>query len=385
MLEITGEYASCKIFNDGVEEEAIKQIYGFLNHPAFENSNIRIMPDVHAGKGAVIGFTSSMGTKVIPNIIGVDIGCGVNCYNLGKIDINFSLFDEYLREHMPFGCRVRNKQTARNITDNAYKIIKENDKTLTPLSGEFIDIIKKVAINTNQDENYVVLSLGTLGSGNHFAELNIDQNDNKYLTIHTGSRNFGLKIATYHQKIANEKNHYGELSYLTDTDAEDYCRHMTIATRFARFNREIIGQTLLRFFDIQQPLGRIESVHNYIDFEDGIIRKGAISAKKDELVIIPWNMRDGSIVGLGKGNDDWNQSAPHGAGRIMGRNVAKKTLDIEEFKSTMAGVWSSCINAGTLDESPMAYKNSEEIKELLEPTVKIITTLKPIYNFKASE
>jgi len=387
MLEYQGQYASCKIFNDDVEETAVQQVYTFLNHHAFEGCKIRIMSDIHAGSGAVIGFTSSLSSKVIPNVIGVDIGCGVCCYDLGNINIDFQELDTFIRSNIPFGCTIRQKQAPREITDKAFSEIKKTDKTIANLSGDFLESVKDVARKTNQDENYVINSLGSLGGGNHYLEINIDANTgHKYLNIHSGSRNFGLKIALFHQNIAKIKHPFGELSYLIEEDFETYCRHMTVATRYARLNREIIAQLIIKkFFKLNDITDRYESIHNYIDFSDGIIRKGAISAKLGEKVVIPWNMRDGIILGIGKGNEDYNNSAPHGAGRIMGRMAAKRNLDLEEYKQEMEGIWSSCINKDTLDESPMAYKNSEVIKALLEPTVDIIASLKPIYNFKASE
>lgn len=381
-LEFKGKFTSCKVFNDEVEETAIQQIYGFLNHPAFEDLQIRIQPDVHAGAGAVIGFTSSLGPKIIPNVIGVDIACGVLCYNLGKIDVDFQALDTFIRGNIPFGNKARSKIASRHIMDRAYSIIKS--KSTPELSGQFLKQVEDVCKATNQDDNYVKNSLGSLGGGNHFIEIDTDADGNKFLTIHSGSRNFGMKLALFHQAIANKTNHHGDLSYLEDSDAQLYIDHSKVAGTYAMLNREIMAQYIMEFLQVK-PVERIESVHNYIDFDHGVIRKGSISAQEGEMVVIPWNMRDGLIIGKGKGNPDWNYSAPHGAGRKMGRNVAKKTLDIEEFKETMQGIWSSCINAGTLDESPMAYKDCEVIQELLEPTVEITNQLKPIYNFKATE
>lgn len=381
-LEFKGKFTSCKVFNDNVEETAVQQIYGFLNHPAFENLQIRIQPDVHAGAGAVIGFTSSLGPKIIPNVIGVDIACGVLCYNLGKIDVDFEALDTFIRGNIPFGNKGRSKIASRHIMDRAYSIIKTN-KSLE-LSGQFLKQIEDVCKYTNQDDNYVKNSLGSLGGGNHFIEIDEDAEHNKFLTIHSGSRNFGMKLALFHQAIANKMNHHGDLSYLEGDEAQLYVEHSKVAGTYAMLNREIMAQYILEFLKIK-PVERIESVHNYIDFDHGVIRKGSISAQEGEMVVIPWNMRDGLIIGRGKGNADWNYSAPHGAGRKMGRNVAKKTLDIEEFKETMVGIWSSCINPGTLDESPMAYKDCGVIQELLEPTVEVVNQLKPIYNFKATE
>lgn len=388
MLELTGQYASCKIFNDDVEEEAIKQVYGFLNHPAFENLKIRIMPDIHAGSGAVIGFTSSVGNKIIPNVIGVDIGCGVNCYSLGNINIDFQALDTFIRKEIPYGHNIRSKTASRTIMDKAYSVIKSTHKIntihLSNLSGVFLDTIRTIAKSTGQKEEYVINSLGTLGGGNHYIEIDKDEDGNKFLNIHSGSRNFGLKIAEFHQKIAEKQHPHGDLSYLSEHECMQYCFEMSFATIYARLNREIMAQYIMDFLKVREA-HKIESVHNYIDFKYGVIRKGAISAKLDEEVVIPWNMQDGIILGKGRGNEDWNESAPHGAGRIMGRNVAKKTLDMDEYKARMEGIWTSCVNSGTLDEAPMAYKDHTKIEALLEPTVEITARLKPAYNFKSSD
>jgi tRNA-splicing ligase RtcB len=381
MIELRGQYSRCKVFNDNVEEAAISQIYGFLNHPAFENLNIRIMPDVHFGAGAVIGFTSTKGSKIIPNVIGVDVACGVLCYSLGNIEIDFQALDTFIRANIPFGNQIRSK-TQRHIIDKAYSQVR--CRFWPEKSGEFNFALTIVAEETGQTPNYVMNSLGSLGGGNHFIEVNQDETGCKYLTIHSGSRNFGLKIALFHQKIAQQLHSFGDLSYLEGDEADKYHEHSQVAGQFAKLNREIMAQYILEFLKVRNPLERIESVHNYIA-DDGMIRKGAISAKLGERVIVPWNMRDGSILGTGKGNEDWNCSAPHGAGRIMGRNVAKKTLDLELYKQQMIGIWSSCVNQGTLDESPMAYKKCDEIQALLADTVEVTHQLKPVYNFKATE
>lgn len=374
MLPIKGEYAECKVFNDDVEEEAVKQIYGFLNHPAFEGLQIRIMPDVHAGAGAVIGFTSTLGDKVIPNVIGVDIGCGIRSFCIGSnVDVDFAELDSIIREHIPSGFSVRAKMPQRYIWDNSH------------IRKDFLSDVEKVCELTNQDFSRVSLSLGTLGGGNHFIEVGEDERMRLWLTVHTGSRNFGLKVALFHQAIAKAKNPHGDLSYLEGEDKDLYCQHMMIAEEYAYINRSLIGNLIFQAMKWPTPQAVVESVHNYIDFNDKVVRKGAIRAAKGEYVVIPWNMRDGLIIGRGKGNPDWNNSAPHGAGRVMGRNQAKKTLSLDEFKETMAGVWSSCVSAATLDEAPMVYKEAAVIEALLEPTVVIVHRVKPLYNFKASE
>lgn len=382
-LEFKGKYADCIVYTDEVEEEAISQIYGFLNHSVFEGANIRIMPDCHQGKGAVIGFTSTLGDKIIPNVIGVDIACGVLCVELGHLEVDFAALDATIREHIPSGCNVRTKSVSRHILDKTYARVRKQLK-LNCLSGECIDMITKVCRNTKQDPHRVINSLGTLGSGNHYLEVGECPDKIRYLSIHSGSRNFGLKIAQFHQTKAKNTNNYGELSYLEGADAQAYLEDMKVAQMFAVWNRQIMAELITQHLGVNFE-EYIESIHNYIDFERGVIRKGAVSAEKDQLLVIPWNMRDGFIIGKGKGNADWNYSAPHGAGRKMSRTVAKSTLSLEEFTNTMAGVWTSCINQGTLDEAPMAYKDCEKIEAYFEPSVEIITRVKPLYNFKATD
>jgi len=383
-LEFKGKYADCIVYTNEIEEEAISQIYGFLNHNVFEGATIRIMPDCHSGKGAVIGFTATLGDKIIPNVIGVDIACGVLNVELGNIDIDFALLDAFIRENIPSGYNIHSKRVSRHVMDNAYSRVRKQLK-LDCLSGECIDKIEAVCRNTKQqDISRVINSLGSLGSGNHYLELGESGNKIKHLSIHSGSRNFGLKIAQFHQTKAKNIKNYGELSYLEGADAQAYLEDMKVAQIYAVWNRQIMAELITQHLGIVFD-EYIESIHNYIDFERGIIRKGAVSAEKDQLLVIPWNMRDGFIIGKGKGNADWNYSAPHGAGRKMSRTVAKSTLSMEEFTETMTGVWTSCINNGTLDESPMAYKDCSKIEAYLEPSVEIITRVKPLYNFKASE
>lgn len=361
-----GKYSDCIVYNDNIEENEIKQLYGFLNCPIFSNATLRIMPDHHEGAGAMIGFTAHYpnGIKnVCPNVIGVDIGCGVTGVSFGKICIDLPKFDEMLKNRTVSGCRVRTKEM--------------------DISSAAID----VATNTGQVVSYVKRSLGTLGGGNHFIELGKDDSGNVWAFVHSGSRNFGLKIANFYQKIAKEQNPFGDLSWLNEDSTKEYLHDMSVAQEFARINRDIL---LNEISDILKDMGLnpaahrlIESVHNYIS--DNTIRKGAISATLDKEVLIPWNMRDGVVIGKGKGNSEWNNSAPHGAGRKFSRRRAKETLSLDEFKSEMSGIYSSCVNIHTLDESPMAYKNYKEVQDCLADSVEILTTVKPIYNFKAIE
>lgn len=378
MLVYKGKYNYTKVMIDKIDETTVSQIYTFLNHPAFKDMQIRIMPDCHAGTGAVIGFTATMNEYIIPNIVGVDIGCGVVAYNLGKIDVDFEELDNFIRENIPSGFNVYDKpleelEAVSNLVQNIEYIANQ------------IDTI---------DYTRTLCSLGTLGGGNHFIELNRDPDDNVWLTIHTGSRKFGLDIANYHQKKAQElmktmfhgASSFKKLEFLPiKIGGEDYLRDMRVAQEFANTNRNLIAYKIIyEFFNLKDINYRIRSIHNYINFNDNIIRKGAISAHKGEKVIIPLNMRDGTIIGTGKGNKDWNFSAPHGAGRILSRKKAKEELTIEEFEKEMKDVWTSCVQQSTLDESPMAYKDKNIILDTIGETVDIDFIMKPIYNFKAT-
>ena len=397
-----------KIFTKNIEQEAIDQINELLDQEAFKNSKIRIMPDVHAGKGCVIGFTGNLGDKVIPNIVGVDIGCGMLCVKLGKVDLNLKKLDQIIRQYVPSGMNVHETQK--------YKF----------LELEQLYCFKEL---TNKD-NYLEKSLGTLGGGNHFIEIDIDEDNNKYLVIHTGSRNLGKQVAEIYQnkaieycsykkemkeekeKVIKEYKEQGkqkeiqnklieinkkyegktklpkELCYLEGKLREDYLHDMKICQEFAVLNRDNIAKEILfnYFTDELIPVcNKFETIHNYISFEDNIVRKGAISAKKGERVLIPMNMRDGCIIGIGKGNDDWNQSAPHGAGRIMSRSKAKETLNLKDFEDSMNGIYTTSVSESTIDESAMAYKSMDEIIKCIGDTVEIERIIKPIYNFKANE
>jgi len=363
MFELKGKYGMTKVFNDAVEETAMSQITQLINSPVAEYATVRIMPDVHAGAGCVIGYTATLTDRTVPNLIGVDIGCGVFAANLGKVSFEFQDLDDVIREHIPSG---------HNVCD-------------TETHGSLDEDIKEICDRMEQDYSRVLKSIGSLGGGNHFIEVAVDEDQNKWILIHSGSRNFGLKIANWHQKKANKscRDYTAGLAYLTGDDALDYYSDMEVAQKYAKGNRLMMYSAIsnkMGFKDIET----VHSVHNYIDFNDNVVRKGAISAHEGEKVVIPFNMRDGSIIGVGKGNDDWNNSAPHGAGRVMSRRKAKENIDLEDFKETMKGVWSSCISKATLDEAPMAYKKADHIVKYLEPTVEIKHRLIPVYNFKAS-
>jgi RNA-splicing ligase RtcB len=331
------------------------------------------MPDCHAGKGSVIGFTATIKDYVIPNIVGVDIGCGIEAYNLGKIQIDFEKLDHHIRKHIPSGFEKRGKKLYEISTLN--KLLKAN--------------MEDVCEDTRQNLNDVLLSLGTLGGGNHFIEVDEDVEGNRWLVVHTGSRNFGKRICEFHQNKAKELMHktfngdaYKDLEFLPmDMGGEEYLADMRIAQRYAALNRKSILDFFLRYFDVK-PIDYILSVHNYID-DEGMIRKGAISAKNDEKLLIPLNMRDGVIVGRGKGKADWNWSAPHGAGRILSRGQAKRNLVLDEYKKEMEGIYTTSVSMDTIDESPMAYKSKDTILSSIEEEVIVDFVMKPVYNFKA--
>lgn len=394
-----------KIFTNNIEQEAVNQINLLLEQEPFKDCKVRIMPDVHAGKGCVIGFTANLGDKVIPNIVGVDIGCGMLCVKLGKIDLNLEFLDKIIREKIPAGREVRDSRFI------SFERIKE--------LYCFRELKETERFNK---------ALGTLGSGNHFLEINKDDEDNKYLVIHTGSRNLGKQVAEYYQELAIElcsgkeemynkkekiiktykaqgkkseiqkalkqlEKEYAnkkpslpkDLCYLEGKYREQYLHDMKICQEYARINRETIAIIILTHLIGKKDLtiDYFHTVHNYISFEDNIVRKGAISAKKGEKVLIPINMRDGSIIAVGKGNEDWNNSAPHGAGRLMSRGKAKETFNLEEFEKSMKGIYTTSVKQSTIDEAPFVYKPMEEIINNIQDTVEIQKIIKPIYNFKA--
>lgn len=380
---ISGLYENAIIYSDenNIELQAIKQIKDFLNQPYAKGSNVRIMPDVHSGSGCVIGFTAKLTDVVVPNIIGVDIGCGVIAWKLGRVNIDFKKLDDFIRTNIPHGNNVRNSLFNFNSISSFNKYHDLLEK---------IDEVKnKLMINSNRFD----VSLGTLGSGNHFLEIDIDEEGNYWFIVHSGSRNFGLQIANAYHKIAklfvkeNCIDVPSKLEYLVGKDAQNYFNDMEIAQNYASLNRRIMGYVVINdFFNLNYDNTEyVESVHNYIDFKYKIIRKGSISAQKGEQVIIPLSMADGIIIGTGKGNENWNCSAPHGAGRKLSRNVAKSILSFDDFSRVMAerNIWSSCISKKTLDESPMAYKDKDSIIKYLKETVNIERRLRPVYNFKA--
>ena len=376
MLTYKGKYNSANVMTDVVESELVAQIYSFLNHPALEKGYIAVMPDCHWGNGTCIGFTKQMNEYIIPNMVGVDIGCGIESYNLGKIDINFYELDHFIRENIPSGFNIRSKEI-----DNLglYKsLINDIEDTCDLMSLDFAKVLK---------------AIGTLGGGNHFIELDKAPNGNIWLTLHTGSRNFGLQVCNYHQKKAKELMNqmfigdaYKGLEFLPlEFGGKEYLKHMHFAQQYAELNRHYIATRIIDFLKVPEVIWNIKTVHNYINFSDNIIRKGAISAKLHEEVLIPLNMKDGVIVGKGKGNAKWNFSAPHGAGRVLSRSKAKAQITLEQMKSDMEGIYSNSLSKDTIDESPSAYKDSQFIIDAIGETVHINFVMKPIYNFKAGE
>lgn len=381
------KHGEVKIYAKTIEQEAISQIFEMANSPLGENANIRIMPDCHAGAGCVIGTTMIITDKVCPNLVGVDIGCGVD---LVKTDIDFSNrleeLDNVIRKYIPFGMETHSTEKAWNF-EELY-------------CWKYLDNETKARAKT---------ALGTLGGGNHFIEAYKDG----WLSVHSGSRNIGYKVAEYYQKLAEKRiKEYNytllkeklktiepkmreawlkdnkisinkDLCYLTGEDMAAYLHDVAIMQKFANDNRMQMLQEITTVMG-GKILEHINSVHNYIDTENMILRKGAISAQNGQLLVIPLNMRDGLLVCKGKGNPDWNYSAPHGAGRLYSRSMAKEVFTVEEYINEMEGIFSTCINESTIDEAPFVYKNYQEIVECVEPTVEILDRLIPIFNFKAS-
>jgi len=399
VISVTGTQTEAKVFSNYPQETALEQIQELCNQAFLKDTKIRIMPDYHAGKGCVIGTTIQLKDKVVPNLVGVDVGCGVLTVKLQNKKVDFNKLDHVIRTFVPSGQELHSDETVRLIN------------TEFPSVQEF-----KAKHILTQDKS--LYSLGTLGGGNHFIEVSVDSEGYHYLTIHTGSRYVGAKIANYYQKVAisnirqqdlnemieqlklsgrekeiqtaiqsfKDKNPVipPDLAYLEGENFQDYMHDMKLAQAFAKANREEIARAITENMGFDE-LDRFDTVHNYIDTENLILRKGAVSAQKGERLIIPMNMRDGSILAVGKGNEDWNYSAPHGAGRILSRTKAMKSLSMEDFHKTMEGIWTTSVSEETLDEAPMAYKPMNEILEKIEETSEIACFIKPVYNFKASE
>lgn len=407
MFEVEGKYAKATIFTDNVEQEAITQIIELCNQDFVKDSKIAIMPDCHAGKGCVIGFTANLGNKVIPNLVGVDISCGMLTVKLDKLSLDLDQLDNVIHKYIPAGFAVHDSRQTK-----------------------FEQLTDLYCYRELHDAKRILKSIGTLGSGNHFIEIDKDDDDCYYLVIHSGSRNLGKQVADYYQNLAIElcsgkeeyykkrdeiikvykengqkhliaaelKNLKGKydmlqpkisaaLCYLENEYKDKYLHDMYICQEYATLNRTIMADIILdKMIGVKlNDLEHFETIHNYISPKDNIIRKGSVAAYADEKILIPINMRDGSIVATGKGNVDWNYSAPHGAGRLMSRSKAKELLSMEDYQSTMEGIYSTCVDNSTLDEAPMAYKPIEEILSNIKDTVDIINIIKPVYNFKAHQ
>ena len=407
-ITLRGKYADAKVFTDNIEQTATAQIINLLNQPFVEGSKVRIMSDVHAGAGCTIGFTADLGDKVIPNLVGVDLSCGMLVVELGYDKPDFAKLDGIIRGKVPSG---KNAHTTAKVSFGALKGL--------------------TCIDNLRNVEHIIRSIGTLGSGNHFIEVDVDDEGMYYLVIHSGSRNLGKQVAEYHQslavdyckfqgdtvgarksivaslkmageshKIAGALKAYDssivkmkpqypdDLCFLEGSLRQDYLHDVGICAQYASLNRQVMANIILvnmYGFGISQ-FDWFQTVHNYIDLKRNLIRKGAISAEKGELAIIPMTMEDGSLIVRGKGNPDWNFSAPHGAGRLMGRAEAKRRLSMDKYKKGMAdkGIYTTSVNENTLDECKDAYKPMEEIVANIGDTVDIIKLIKPVYNFKDS-
>ena len=399
MFEIRGKYSTAKVFADKADEDSVRQIYELCNQQFTENERIRMMPDVHAGAGCVIGTTMTVTDRVVPNLVGVDIGCGMETVLIKGRQLELEALDKFIKFNIPSGFSIRGKE-------HRYA----EKSRLSEL---------RCANNINIDRAY--LSLGTLGGGNHFIEADRGESG-IYIVIHSGSRHLGVEVAKHYQKRAVEElKHSGDddvkrliaemksagrekeisaalkrlnvqakktvpvhLAYVCGAAFDDYIHDMKIVQEFAMLNRKAMMDDIIRQMKLKVADG-FTTVHNYIDTDNMIVRKGAVSAQKGERLIIPINMRDGSLICIGKGCPDWNFSAPHGAGRLFSRSQAKQSFTVSEFKKQMAGIYSSTINSATLDECPMAYKNMNDIVDNIGDTAEITEVIKPIYNYKAGE
>lgn len=349
-----------KVYAHNIEASASLQIHELMETDIFDGCKVRIMPDAHAGAGCVVGFTAEIKDKIVPNLVGVDIGCGMLASAMGHVPPDYADLDFIIRSCIPYGFNVHGHDTC-NISDlglSCYSNLRN------------IERLNK--------------SLGTLGGGNHFIEVDIDEGGMYWLVIHSGSRNLGLQVAQIYQQYADETciaDVPKDLKYLEGTTMESYLHDLQVCQRWASMNRSVMAYQILSSLDALSDYA-FHTVHNYIG-ADRIIRKGAIKASKGNRVLVPFNMRDGSIIAIGKGNPDWNESAPHGAGRVMSRSQAKKKLSVDDFEKEMTGVWSSTVCKETIDEAPEAYKPADEILKLIEPTLEVEHYLKPVYNFKA--
>ena len=394
MIELRGKYNVAYVYTEIVDQESISQIIELLNQPMSQGQKIRMMPDVHAGAGCTIGTTMTVGDKIIPNLVGVDIGCGMEVTYLAEKEIDYAKLDNVIRNCVPSGMSVRKR---------VHSFYKQID-------------LSKLRSARHVDTDYAKMSLGTLGGGNHFIEVDKTEDGQLMLVVHSGSRHLGTEVARYYQKSAfNDLNKRGaemlvlqlklagrdreieqelkkysgihipkDLAYCEGELMDSYVHDMKIVQEFAKLNRKAITETILTECKFTAT-DSFTTIHNYLDTEHMILRKGAVSAQLGERLIIPMNMRDGALICVGKGNPEWNYSAPHGAGRLINRGAAKQNLSLEEFVESMKGIYSTSVGQSTIDESPMAYKPMQSIVDNIGDTVEIEQIVKPVYNFKASE
>ena len=399
-MKIKGKFNNADVFTEVIEDKAIEQVQAMCDFEAFKGCSIKIMPDVHSGAGCTIGTTMTIKDKIVPNMVGVDIGCGMEVVQIKEKEIDFAKLDNIIKKYIPYGFGINKKMHKFNEQVNLEEL----------KCKDFVNI------------KNAKLSLGSLGGGNHFIEIDEDAEGNNFIVIHSGSRHLGKEVAEFYQKKAIEqrKQAYSnflnehieklkkagkeqeisafvknanstlknaipdDMAWLEGELFNNYIHDMKIVQKFAVLNRKAMMSTILigmRFTVVDE----FTCIHNYIDTDNMIMRKGAVSARKGEKILIPINMRDGSLICIGKGNKKWNYSAPHGAGRLMSRKQAKQTLSLEEFKAQMQGIFSTTVSASTLDESPMAYKTMDDILKNITPTAKVEKIIKPIYNFKADE
>lgn len=397
MLELRGKYAEAKVFTDVVDQDSISQVICLLNQPYMAGSRVRMMPDIHAGLGCTIGTTITVGDQICPNLVGVDIGCGMETIRVKEKHIELQQLDKLIRREIPSGFAIRNKAHRYN---------------------DYVDL-DALHCSKYVKLDYARNSLGTLGGGNHFIEADKDDEGNIYIVIHSGSRHLGVEICKYYQNagyktmatvsaeaIEQLRESLRKAGRLQDMDEElkrlkenriyvpktlafvegelmeQYLHDMKIAQEFAAYSRKAMVDVIVKGMGLH-IVDQFTTIHNYIDLEHRILRKGAVSAQKGEKLLIPINMRDGSLICIGKGNEEWNFSAPHGAGRLMSRSDAKNSFTVSEYKKQMEGIYTTSVSRGTLDECPMAYKNMEDIVDNIGPTADIVDIIKPIYNFKA--
>lgn len=400
MIEIQGKYNTAKVFTDVVDEDSIAQVQLLCNQAFVTDSRIRLMPDIHAGAGCTIGTTMTISDKIVPNLVGVDIGCGVEVVRCKEKHIEVQKLDKLIYNKIPSGFHMRDKAHAYAAKVNL----------------EELYCFHK--INARKAEK----SVGTLGGGNHFIECNKDAEGNIYIVIHSGSRHLGLEVANYYQNLGysilnqssdtdiqqlithlkesgknkeiekaikkvkfTKRTHIPkQLAYVSGEIFHQYIHDMKIIQTFALLNRQAMMDEIIKGMKLHVE-EQFTTIHNYIDTDHMILRKGAVSAQLGEKLLIPINMRDGSLICIGKGNEDWNYSAPHGAGRLMSRTAAKETFTVSEFTKQMDGIYTTSVGKNTLDECPMAYKSMEDITKYIEDTAEIVNIIQPIYNFKAGE